>query len=131
MRQDFRYTLERIIEKAKEKEDAAYSQAKVIMMATTLAMVLGLTGDEAFMSKEEYLEYREERSPGLLWAYEQLPKVPHEHAIEKTGDVEGLMAPGDRVWAASKGGIKHGWSDMDPYWKYIVACYGKDLRSVW
>ena len=39
MRQDFRYTLERIIEKAKEKEDAAYSQAKVIMMATTLAMV--------------------------------------------------------------------------------------------
>lgn len=80
-------------------------------------------GDE-FMSKEEYLRYREQRSEHLCTAYQRLLRIPQETHIHQTKQMN-LWLTNMRVGNRSQ--ITKPYSSMDAYWKWILAVYGAQI----
>lgn len=144
MREDIRRRPERILERALEKDENAYLEAKKRYETKNTGYGLGkaanielkarmqMNGDEAFMSKEEFLRYREERSERLLDAYKELLQVPKEVALSVTPELQklvgtlrnktGLDLPSGRAQP-----IQVNWRRMEPYWQWIVAVHGREV----
>lgn len=86
-------------------------------------------GDE-FMSSEEFLRYREERSPHLGEAYERLLAIPNEFGALETNEITAFLdklptrVRGSR---SSSSGIGKPFHSMKPYWKWILAVYGSQI----
>lgn len=86
-------------------------------------------GDE-FMSSEEFLRYREERSRNLADAYQQLLSIPDEFAVLETNEITAFLdklTPRSRGSRSSSSGIAKPFASMKPYWKWILVVYGSQI----
>ena len=139
MRESMRRSPERILEKALESDEAAYLAAKEHYEQVNTGRGLGATGSQSaelqakigdvsnFISKEEYLKYREERSPALAAAYNQLLSVPDEKPVAHTTEVGALLQTVTVRTKSKK--ISKNWSGMDAYWRWVVAVYGPEVKE--
>ena len=140
MRQDIRQSPERILERALQRDEEEYLAAKERYEESNTGYGLGghsnhelrakmqESGDKEFMPKSEFLQFREQRSKNLLDAYEKLLAVPAECAIEATPEVKALVGTlaGNKT-VARRGLTINQWEFMEPYWKWVVAVYGKAI----
>ena len=140
MRASIRRSPERILQKALEKDEAAYLVDKERYERTNVGQGLGKynaelkvkmmnSGDaNEFMSREEYLKFREERSTHLLQAYDTLLSVPEEKPLDSTA---GITAMVDTLPSVGRRGkrkaIQKNFDSMDPYWQWIVAVHGPEV----
>lgn len=88
-------------------------------------------GDE-FMSTEEFLRYREERSAFLGAAYDRLLEIPEEFAAFETNEITAFLdklPPRSRGSRSSTSGICKPFHSMKPYWKWILAVYGSQIME--
>lgn len=139
MREDFRRSPDRILQKAMDDEDADYVSAKLRYERSNtgtglaggnyeLKFSLQMTGSESFMSQQEFLKYREERSARLLWAYRELLTIPTERSLVETPEIGAMLRTLDSGrLCAEQAGLHPYWSSMSPYWKHIVSCFGKGI----
>ena len=141
MRASMRRSPERILQKALQEDEAAYLVAKEHYERTASDAGLGKfnaelkvkmlnSGDaDRFMSQEEYLKFREERSPNLRNAYDILLSVPEELPLESTGEIQGMLdSLPMTVGRSGRGGAIHkNFLSMDPYWQWIVAVHGPEV----
>jgi hypothetical protein len=136
MRESYRQTPNRILDKAMENEDDDYVAAKhtydrinagwgLSKYNSGLKTALNMAGDEPFISKNEYLMYREERSKRLSWAYQELLTVPDEQQLSLTPEVAVWLATVDA--GGRKDVISGNWHSMNAYWQSVVTSYGKDI----
>ena len=139
MRESMRQSPERVLEKALEADEAAYLVAKEHYEQVNTGRGLGGTGSHSaelhakigdgsnFIPKDEYLKYREERSPALAAAYNRLLSVPAEKPADCTAEIAGLLEPlPSRTNSKTLG---RDWNGMDAYWKWIVAVYGPEIKE--
>ena len=136
MRASMRRSPERILRKALESDEAAYLVAKDRYERTNTGSGLGKHNSELrvkmlnsrdgndFMSQEEYLKYREQRSPNLRSAYDTLLEVPAEEPMESTAGITSML---ETAPAGRKGSIKRDFISMMPYWQWIVAVHGPEV----
>ena len=146
MRESLTESPDDILKTALTNDKKAYEEAKLQykLHATGYGMVdrygsresaedlkqrLKMTGDEPFMSLEEYLKYREYCSLNLGHAYEKLLKVPQEVGVDEMPDYKPLLATVPHE--ERRGSIKRQFQTMDPYWKWIVAVYGKEIMDAY
>lgn len=138
-RESFRYSPERILEKALERDEDAYRTAMTTYNTHGVGFGMGsaehttsvtnyVGRDEKFMSREEYFRYREERSRHLLAAYKDLLGVPSQDTVEGTPNVEALLVTMS-VDRDRKSGIRMSWDAMDAYWQWMVTVYGKEIAD--
>jgi hypothetical protein len=143
MRASIRRSPERILQKALEEDEAAYLVAKEHYERSNIGSGLGKYNAElkakmtesgvgdAFMSRDEYLKFREERSVNLRAAYDTLLSVPEEKPLEATADITGMLdtlpsASGGRGRARGRS-VEKNFGLMDPYWQWIVAVHGPEI----
>ncbi len=141
MRASIRRSPERLLQKALEADEAAYQVAKELYERTHSGAGLGKynaelkvkmmnSGDaDEFMSREEYLKFREERSPNLRNAYEILLAIPDEKPLESTGSILSMLEtlPNHAGQRGRGGAIQKNFNNMDPYWQWIVAVHGPEI----
>ena len=143
MREEVRRRPARILQRALEKDETAYLTAEKQYQKKNSGYGLGkgasaerlqISDSENFMSKAEFLRYREERSANLLNAYKELLRVPDEEELSVNSELKALVGTikgkceADRR-LGRKGYIQEKWSQMDPYWQWIVAVYGEDVKK--
>ena len=141
MRASMRRSPERVLQKALQEDEAAYLVAKERYERTNSGAGLGKynaelkvkmmnSGDaNQFMSREEFLKFREERSPNLRNAYDILLSVPKEKPLESTSDIMGMLdsLPSSAGIRGRGGAIQKNFLSMDPYWQWIVAVHGPEV----
>ncbi|RMZ91693.1 hypothetical protein DV736_g1053, partial [Chaetothyriales sp. CBS 134916] len=139
MRESMRRTPARILERALEKDEARYLTDKenyekkntgsgLGRLNSAKKRAIGIVDDQQFMPKDEYLRYREERSPALAAAYGQLLTVPKQQSVELSPEIETLFSTVKSSRKKGKGGRGHkGLDATDPYWRWIVAVYGPEI----
>lgn len=141
MRASMRRSPERILQRALERDEAAYLTAKERYEKINLGAGLGKfnaelkvkmmnSGDaDKFMSQEEYLKFREERSPNLRNAYDTLLSIPLEKALESTDDIVAMLDSLPKSTGARRSGgvIQSNFTAMDPYWQWIVTVQGPEI----
>ena len=144
MREDIRWQPERILQRALEKDETEYLAAKERFELQNTGYGLGkisnvkllkkmqTDGDKAFISKEEFLRHREERSENLLNAYKELLLVPEEVRLSVTPELQTLVGTlknkgGLNLVSGSAGPIREEWGRMEAYWQWIVAVHGREV----
>lgn len=138
MRETLRQTPEQILTEQLEAEESAYESAKVRfgrsnskeLRDARLSAGLSTTAvGEDFMSKEEFMRYREEWSIYLGNAYQTLLSIPLEHEVQETSNVASWL---DDLPVSSRefkpsSGIGRSCKSMQPYWKWVLAVYGAQI----
>jgi hypothetical protein len=133
MRASIRKSPEKILKKALEREEASYLIAKDAYEKRSNKSYLRPKSvdynDASFMSREEYLKYREERSSHLAGAYAELLTVPDELPLESTPAIETLLGtlPKAALRGRGLGQMSSHFADMQPYWQWIVAMHGTEI----
>jgi hypothetical protein len=81
---------------------------------------------EQFMSKKEYLQYREERSVNLYNSYIRLLEIPTAFEVHETKEISAWLdkLPSTR---SKSGGILKSFASMQTYWKWMLAVYGAQI----
>lgn len=98
-----------------EEEEAAYRRAKE-RFESGLVSHSDKIKDENFMSFEEYTRYREQTSPELGKAFNELMTRPFEDAVNMTKDVASVIDVSQ-------------WKKMKPYHKWVVGLYASEMRA--
>ncbi|RMD43165.1 hypothetical protein DV735_g1914, partial [Chaetothyriales sp. CBS 134920] len=140
MREDMRLSPQRILKKALQADEARYLADKEryekkntgsgLATSSSLARLRGLitkAESQHFMSRDEYLRYREERSAALSVAYSQLLETPLQQSVESSPEVQALFKT---VTLSRRKGTRRSldsFDDGDPYWRWIVALYGPEI----
>ncbi|RMZ76429.1 hypothetical protein DV737_g4829, partial [Chaetothyriales sp. CBS 132003] len=130
----------RILEKALEEDEARYLVDKENYEKKNTGSGLGTFNlskkravgnidDQQFMPKDEYLRYREERSPALARAYGQLLTIPKQQSVDLSPEVEALFNTVKTSRKRRNGGrgAHKDFDAADPYWRWIVAVYGPEI----
>lgn len=89
---------------------------------------------EPFMPFEEYIQYRQQRLKTWHVCYNELLGTPVECKVALTAEIGAALNHVSKAAASltGNGGIsKGGWPDMDVYWQWVVACYGKGMVDKW
>jgi len=134
MRESIRRSPETILERSLDRDEAGYIAAKDKFRTHNTGRGMGNrwsvatrnipAENEDFMSKEEFLRYREERSTNLGAAYEELLSVPAEQHVHLTSQMTGWIKT---LPKSSSSGIHQTFSSMQPYWKWTLAVYGSEI----
>jgi hypothetical protein len=142
MRDSIRRSPEHILQKALEADEAAYLVDKERYERTNSGAGLGKynaelkvkmmnSGDvDQFMSRDEYLKFREECSFSLRNAYDTLLCIPDEKPVESTTAILGLLDTLPKSAGRNRGrgtAIQKNFNNMDPYWQWIVAVHGPEV----
>ncbi|OAP57909.1 hypothetical protein AYL99_08647 [Fonsecaea erecta] len=137
MRETMLQTPQKILSKCLDLEEKSYlaaksqfdSEMKNYGRKRSYPSGLPTFGDK-FMSKEEYLRYREERSINLSNAYCHLLDIPAEFHVHATNEITAWL---DKLPSAPRGqklssfGILKSFDSMNPYWKWMLAVYGSQI----
>lgn len=141
MRESLRQTPDRLIEKALDKDEADYRRAETYFkdhnngtgfgkIVPEIYQQISQSG-ETFMSKEEYLRYREEKSVHLAAVYKNFLMVPPEQEIMPTQQVTSLLAQGEpdlpTRFKNKQPALVKVFGNMQPYWKWMLALYGAEI----
>ncbi|KAK5038140.1 hypothetical protein LTS07_001609 [Exophiala sideris] len=109
---------------------AAFERKSSIELRTARKTAgIGNIGDE-FMSKQEYMRYREARSAYLGRAYDLLLITPEEFEIKTTNEITSwldTLPSRARESRSSSSGIHQSFKSMKPYWRWILAVYGGQI----
>ena len=158
MRESMRQSPDKILSKCLDAEERSYLSAKAKFDADiknyggqrSWKSPLSNGFGETFMSQNEYLRFREERSADLLSAYEHLLGIPEAFEVHETKEItawlDRLPSPtsnsggrgkgrrrggggggSGRSGGAMSGGIQRSFVTMDAYWKWILAVYGSQI----
>ncbi|KAK5441973.1 hypothetical protein LTS15_011131 [Exophiala xenobiotica] len=138
MRETLRQTPEQILTEQLEAEESAYESAKVrfgrsnskeLRDARLTAGLSTAAVREDFMSKEEFMRYREERSVYLGNAYQTLLSIPQEYEISETSNIASWLddLPVSSRNSKPSSGIVRSFGSMQPYWKWVLAVYGAQI----
>ena len=138
MRDSIRRSPDRILEKAFEEDEAAYLGAKdhyernnkgLGLSGTYNTSLKGKVADvgDDFMTNEDILKYREQRSCNLAIAYNELLSIPLEKPLDNTTEIASMLDTLPK--SMKKGAISRGFERMDSYWKWIVAVYGPEIKE--
>ncbi|KAL6251724.1 hypothetical protein RBB50_001934 [Rhinocladiella similis] len=138
MRQTLRRTPEKILATSLEEEELSYETTKAQFEQKTskelrkACVAAGLnpdTLDEEFMSKTEFLKYREESSKYLGDAYKTLLSSPGEFEVEGTAEMMSWLRdlPVSSRSSKATSGITKYFGTMTPYWKWMLAVYGAEI----
>ncbi|KAJ9601944.1 hypothetical protein H2200_013503 [Cladophialophora chaetospira] len=133
MRETMRQSPQRILAKCLDAEEKSYISAKVDFDShiRNYGRPRKLTSSspgfgEQFMPKDEYMQYREERSVNLYNAYVRLLDVPTEFEVIQTKEITAWLdkLPNSRSRSA---GILKSFNSIQPYWKWMLAVYGAQI----
>ncbi|KIW42895.1 uncharacterized protein PV06_06399 [Exophiala oligosperma] len=138
MRETLRRTPGKIMATSLEEEELLYETTKAQFEQKTslelrhACMAAGLnpaTLDEHFMTKAEFLKYREECSKPLGDAYKTLLSSPEQFEIQATAEMISWLRdlPISSRSSKATSGITRYFGKMDPYWKWVLAVYGSDI----
>jgi hypothetical protein len=138
MRETLRQTPEQILTEQLEAEESAYESAKVrfgrsnskeLRDARLTAGLSTAAVGEDFMSKEEFMRYREERSVHLGRAYQTLLSIRHQYDISETSNITSWLndLPVSSRNSRPFSGIVRSFGSMQPYWKWVLAVYGAQI----
>ncbi|KAL2410880.1 hypothetical protein ABEF91_000544 [Exophiala dermatitidis] len=137
MRETMRRLPEEILKRGLEADENAYIAAKLKFeqdgrrgYADHRGSSVPIDVGDEFMSKEEYLRYREEHSIHLGTAYQKLLKIPQQYHVRQTQQLNSWLQDLDDIdtdSSASPPTICKPWTSMDPYWKWILAVYGPQI----
>jgi hypothetical protein len=133
MRETMRLSPQKILSKCLEAEEKSYISAKarfdsdIRTYGKKKSWPLSSPGfGDKFMSQEEYLQYREERSVNLYNAYVRLLEIPTEFELHETKEITAWLnkLPDSR---SSSAGFRRKFVTMKPYWKWVLAVYGAQI----
>lgn len=136
-RENMRESPQDILAKHLAAEEAAYLADKASFEQKTSMELrtarknsgIGDIGDK-FMSKEEYMRYRESRSAYLGSAYAKLLSTPAEFEIQKTNEMASWLETLPSEARGPRGlsfGIQRSFESMKPYWRWILVVYGGQI----
>ncbi|KAL2420071.1 hypothetical protein ABEF95_000363 [Exophiala dermatitidis] len=139
MRETMRRSPEEILKGGLEADENAYIAAKLKFeqdgrrgYANDRRSSVPIDFGDQFMSKEEYLRYREEHSIHLGTAYQKLLKIPQQYHMRQTQQLNSWLQDLDEIDTDSSSStptICKPWTSMDPYWKWILAVYGPRIMK--
>ncbi|KAK5045082.1 hypothetical protein LTR84_010230 [Exophiala bonariae] len=132
MRDNLRGTPQKILQNYLDFDEAEYLVAKDRFDRRSHSKKNHRSFGDEFMSSEEYLRYREERSTFLGTAYDRLLEIPQEFAAFETNEIAAFLdklPPASRGSRASKSGITKPFHRMKPYWKWVLAVYGSQIME--
>ncbi|OCT45477.1 hypothetical protein CLCR_01415 [Cladophialophora carrionii] len=133
MRETMRQSPHKILSKCLDAEEKSYLSAKarfdsdIRTYGRKRSWPSSSPGfGENFMSRDEYLLHREERSVNLYNAYVRLLDIPTEFEIHETKEITSWLnkLPDSR---SSSAGFRRSFGTMKPYWKWILAVYGAQI----
>lgn len=132
MRDNLRGSPQKILQKHLDDDEAEYLIAKDRFDRRAHSKKNHRSFGDEFMSSEEFLRYREERSPFLGAAYDKLLQIPEEFAAFETNQITAFLdklPPASRGSRSSTSGITKPFYRMKPYWKWILAVYGSQIMD--
>lgn len=123
--------------KSCEKDEAAYIIRKERWDNGTIKKPRGsdrALHDAPFMSYEEYILHRTQRSKSWCASYNGLLGPPKECKVALTAEIDASLNNVSDATASlpgNKGISREGWHGMNVYWRWVVACYGEGMIEKW
>ncbi|KAL0639887.1 hypothetical protein Q9L58_000978 [Maublancomyces gigas] len=90
--------------------------------------------DAPFMSYEEYILHRPQRSKTWCARYNGLLGPPKECRVALTAEIEvslNNVSDATASLTGNRGISRGGWQKMNVYWRWVVACYGEGMMEKW
>ncbi len=133
MRETMRQSPEKILAKCVDAEEKSYLSLKVQfdsdirLYGRRHSLPVSTPGfGEHFISRDEYLQYREMRSVNLCDAYDRLLQIPNEFHMHETNEMTAWLEKLQSSRSKSTGILKP-FSSMQPYWRWMLAVYGAQI----